>query len=151
PEHADVILVLGGGSDDSRYWRGVELMKAGYADKMVLDAEAGGTGKYGKTNAELAGDFLKRIDAQDTTVCPVYGDSTYGETEDVALSLAPMNVFSLLIVPSDYPTGRAFFFFRPRLPHSRWSIADAFAPYEDGGSPRMPGDNWWKNRRWAKT
>ena len=26
--HADVILILGGGIDDSRYWRAVELKKA---------------------------------------------------------------------------------------------------------------------------
>ena len=150
PEHSDVILVLGGGMDDSRYWRGVDLMKAGYADKMVLDAEAGGE-KYGKSNADLASDFLERIHAQNTTVCPVYADSTYGETEDVARCLAPMKVSSVLIVTSDYHTRRAFDIFKARLPHYRWSIADSFAPYEDGSPQRMAGDNWWRNRRWAKT
>ena len=127
PEHSDVILVLGGGMDDSRYWRAVDLMKAGYADKMVLDAEAGGE-KYGKSNADLASDFLERLRAQNTTVCPVYADSTYGETEDVARCLAPMKVSSVLIVTSDYHTRRAFDIFKARLPHYRWSIADSFAP-----------------------
>ena len=150
PEHADVILVLGGGMDDSRYWRAVELVKAGYADKIVLDAEVGGQ-KYGKSNADLANEFVESTHANNTTVCPVYADSTYGETEDVARCLAPLQVSSVLIVTSDYHTRRAFSIFKARLPHYRWSIADAFAPYEDGGSPRMPGDNWWKNRRWAKT
>jgi len=150
PEHADVILVLGGGMDDSRYWRGVELMKEGYASRMVLDAEAGGE-KYGKSNADLASEFLERIHAQDTTVCPVYADSTYGETQDVARCLAPMKVSSVLIVTSDYHTRRAFSIFKARLPQYQWFVADAYAPYEDGGSPRMAGDNWWKNRRWAKT
>jgi uncharacterized SAM-binding protein YcdF (DUF218 family) len=125
-------------------------MNEGYADKMVLDAEAGGA-KYGKSNADLASDFLQRIHAQHTTVCPVYADSTYGETEDVARCLAPMKVSSVLIVTSDYHTRRAFAIFKARLPHYHWSIADSFAPYEDGGSPRMAGDNWWRNRRWAKT
>jgi len=149
-EHADVILVLGGGFDDSRYWRAVELMKAGYADRMVLDAEAGGK-KYGKSNADLAADFLQSINAENTTVCPVYADSTYGETEDAARCLAPMKASSVLIVTSDYHTRRAFSIFKARLPRYHWSIADAFAPYEDGGPTRMPSDNWWKNRRWAKT
>src|SRR5262249_36246849 len=116
PEHSDVILVLGGGMDDSRYWRGVELMKQGYADKIVLDAEAGGE-KYGKSNADLARDFLERIHAQNTTVCPVYADSTYGETEDAARCLASMKVSSVLIVTSDYHTRRAFSIFKARLPH----------------------------------
>jgi uncharacterized SAM-binding protein YcdF (DUF218 family) len=150
PEHADVLLVLGGGTDDSRYWRGVELMKAGYADKMLLDAEASGE-KYGKSNAELAGDFIERIHAQNTTVCPVYNDSTFGETEDVARCLAPMKVSSVLIVTSDYHTRRAFSIFKARLPRYHWSIAEAFEPYADGAPQRLPGDNWWRNRRWAKT
>lgn len=150
PEHADVILVLGGGMDDSRYWRAVDLMKAGYADKIVLDAEASGK-KYGKSNADLASDFLERVHAQNTTVCPAYADSTYGETEDVARCLAPLKVHSVLIVTSDYHTRRAFAIFKARLPRYHWSIADAWEPYADGGPQRMPADNWWKNRRWAKT
>lgn len=150
PEHADVILVLGGGIDDSRYWRAVELMNAGYADQMVLDAEAGSE-KYGKSNADLASEFLAHIHARNTSVCPVYNDSTYGETEDVARCLAPLKVSSVLIVTSDYHTRRAFSIFKTRLPHYHWSIADSFAPLEHGGSPRMPGDDWWKNRQWAKT
>jgi uncharacterized SAM-binding protein YcdF (DUF218 family) len=150
PQPADVILVLGGGMDDSRYWRAVELMNQGNAGKMVLDAEAGGK-KYGKSNADLAADFLQSVHAKDTTICPVYADSTYGETKDVARCLAPMKVSSVLIVTSDYHTRRALSIFKARLPQYQWFIADAFAPYEDGGSPRMPGDNWWKNRRWAKT
>ena len=150
PAHSDLILVLGGGMDDSRYWRAVELMKAGYADKIVLDAEASSK-KYGKSNADLAGDFLERIHAENTTVCPVYADSTYGETEDVARCLASMKVSSVLIVTSDYHARRAFDIFKARLPRYHWSIADAFEPYADGAPSRMPGDNWWRNRRWAKT
>ena len=150
PKHSDVILVLGGGMDDSRYWRAVDLMNDGYAGKIVLDAEAAGE-KYGKSNADLALDFLQSVHAEHTTVCPVYQDSTYGETEDVARCLAPMKVTSVLIVTSDYHTRRAFATFKARLPQYQWSIADSFAPYEDGAPQRMPGDDWWKNRRWAKT
>lgn len=150
PEHADVIVILGGGMDDSRYWRGADLMNAGYADKMLLDAEAGGS-KYGKSNVELAADFLKRVAAQNTAVCPVYGDSTYGETEDVAHCLAKMKVSSILLVTSDYHTRRALSIFKTRLPQYHFSIGDTFAPYEDGSPQRMPSDVWWKNRRWAKT
>jgi uncharacterized SAM-binding protein YcdF (DUF218 family) len=150
PEHADVILILGGGVDDSRYWRAVELMKAGYADKIVLDAEER-IAKYGKSNPQLAREFLDRVDAQNTTVCPAYGDSTYAETEDAARCLAPMKVSSVLIVTSDYHTRRAFSIFKARLPRYRWSVAGAFVPYEHGTEQRLPADNWWRNRRWAKT
>ncbi len=151
PQPADVILVLGGGMDDSRYWRGVELMALSYANKMLVDAEAGGA-KYGKSNADLASAFLHQIGARNTTVCPVYSDSTYGEVEDVARCLAPMKARSVLIVTSDYHTRRAFSIFQARLPQYRWSIGAAYAPYEDGKTDaRMPSDRWWANRRWAKT
>lgn len=149
-QRSDVIVVLGGGLDDSRYWRAVELMKAGYAPRIILDAEAGGD-KYGKNNAQLAREFLERIHAENTFVCPVYGDSTYAETEDVARCLAPLKVSSALIVTSDYHARRAFSIFKARLPRYHWSIANSYAPYEHGGNERMAGDNWWNNRRWAKT
>jgi len=149
-ERSDVIVVLGGGLDDSRYWRGVELMKAGYAPMMILDAEEGGE-KYGKSNAQLAREFLDHVHAENTSVCPVYADSTYGETVDVAHCLAPLHVSYVLIVTADYHTRRALSIFKARLPNYHWSIADAYAPVEDGSKQRLAGDNWWKNRRWAKT
>lgn len=150
PEYSDLILVLGGGVDDSRYWRGAELMKQGYAGRMVLDAEATDK-KFGKSNADLANELLASVHAQHTTVCPVYSDSTYGETEDVARCLAPMKVSSVLIVTSDYHSRRAFDIFKARLPGYHWSIAGVYAPYEDHTTKRLAGDDWWKNRRWAKT
>jgi uncharacterized SAM-binding protein YcdF (DUF218 family) len=150
PEHSDVIVVLGGGSDDSRFWRAVELTKAGYSDQIMLDAEAF-SARFGKTDADLARDFLSQINAQNTTVCPVYHDSTYGEVQDVARCLEPRKVSSVLLVTSDYHTRRAFSIFKARLPKCHWSIAASYAPYEAGTSQRMAGDDWWRNRRWAKT
>ncbi len=150
PQHADVILILGGGMDDSRYWRAVELMKAGYADRIVLDAEDFFT-KYGKTNADLAREFLARIHAEHVTVCPVYGESTYSETEDVAQCLAPMKVSSVLIVTSDYHTRRAFSIFKARLPRYRWSITGAYAAVPPIPNQILTADKWWKSRQWAKT
>lgn len=150
PEHSDIILVLGGGLDDSRYDRAVELMRAGYSNRILLDAEAFGK-KYGKTSVDLARDYLAQIHAKNTSICPVYHDSTYGETEDVERCLAPLKVTSVLLVTSDYHTRRAFSIFRTRLPQYRWSVAATYAPFEPGAEQRMSGDDWWKNRRWAKT
>jgi uncharacterized SAM-binding protein YcdF (DUF218 family) len=149
-EHSDIIVVLGGGPDDSRYDRAVELMHAGYANRILLDAEAFGS-KFGKTGADLARGFLAESHAENTTVCPVYNDSTYGETQDVERCLAPLNVCSVLLVTSDYHTRRAFSIFKARLPHYHWSIAASYAPIDTTQEQRMAGDDWWKHRRWAKT
>jgi uncharacterized SAM-binding protein YcdF (DUF218 family) len=149
PDRADVIVVLAGGPDDSRYLRAVDLMKSGYAGRIALDAEEGGE-KYGKSNAQLARDFLERIHAENTEVVPVYNDSTYGETEEVSRFLAPLKVSSVLIVTSDYHTRRALSIFEERLPQYHWSVAGAYAPFANGETERLFGDNWWRNRRWAK-
>jgi uncharacterized SAM-binding protein YcdF (DUF218 family) len=150
PQRSDVIVVLGGGLDDTRYDRAVELMHAGYAPRILLDTEAFGK-KFGQTMADLAQEFLDRTHAQNTTVCPVRHDSTYGEVEDVAGCLAPLKVSSALIVTSDYHTRRAYSIFTHRLPQYRWSVAASYAPFRPEESERMAGDDWWKNRRWAKT
>ena len=127
----------------------MELKKEGYADKVVLDAEAFFT-KYGKTNADLAREFLQRIHDGETTVCPLQHDSTYGETEDVARCLAPMKVSSVLIVTWDYHTRRALSIFKARLPHYHWSITGAYAAIPPLPDQSMTADKWWKRRLWAK-
>jgi uncharacterized SAM-binding protein YcdF (DUF218 family) len=149
PHHADAILVLGGGSDDTRYWRAVDLAKQGYADRIVLDAEAF-FGKYGKSNAELAREFLRENHDEHTMVCAVQNDSTYGETEDVARCLAPLNVSSVLIVSWDYHTRRALSIFKARLPHYHWFITGVYTAVPPLPNQILTPDNWWKRRQWAK-
>ena len=150
PHHADVILILGGGLDDSRYYRAVQLMKAGYGNQIVFDAEAFFT-KYARTNADLAKEFLQRIHDRSTIVCPLQNDSTYGETEDVARCLAPLKISSVLIVTSDYHTRRALSIFKARLPKYQWYILGAYAPLDKQAPQKLTADDWWKTRAWAKT
>jgi len=151
PEHADVILVVAGGPDDSRYWRALELMQQGYAGKILLDAEAGGS-KFGRTGAELAQDFLIRNNDRNTTVCPVYEDSTYSEAVYTAKCLERLKASSVLMVTSDYHTRRALSIYRARLPGYHWSVASVYVPYTmPDGTQVITADKWWQNRRWAKT
>src|ERR1035441_2313217 len=42
PKPADLIVVLGGGNNDLRYWNGVRLMQEGYAHHLMLDVFAKG-------------------------------------------------------------------------------------------------------------
>ena len=126
-------------------------MKAGYAPLIVLDAEAGGR-KFGKSGDELATEFVNRSGAGQTVVCPVYEDSTFGETADAQKCLAPLHPKSVLIVTSDYHSRRALSIFRKRLPKYHWAIAGAFTSYTtEGRTEEVTADKWWRNRRWAKT
>jgi uncharacterized SAM-binding protein YcdF (DUF218 family) len=142
PEHADAILVLKGG--EGSYWHAVKLQKQGYADRILLDASVIRM-VYGKSEAELATEFLNRISPLGLAeVCPTVQDSTFGEAADVKRCLARLNISSVLIVTSDFHTRMALSIFQKRLPQYRWSVAASSAPYHDA-------DQWWKHRAWAKT
>ncbi|MGB8769568.1 MAG: YdcF family protein [Candidatus Korobacteraceae bacterium] len=141
PQPADVILVLAGGND-ARYAHAVELQKEGFAERIILDADAS-QNRFGKSDADLAVDFLRENGAIDSEVCPIHEDSTFGEAVDVKRCLQRQKVNSVLIVTSDFHTRRALSIFRKRLPQYEWSVAAASAPYHFA-------NRWWRHRRWAK-
>ena len=72
PEHADLIVVLGGGNNDLRYWNGVRLMQEGYAPHLMLDVFAKGE-TFGNRDIDLARDFVNRTSPGTATVCALAG------------------------------------------------------------------------------
>jgi uncharacterized SAM-binding protein YcdF (DUF218 family) len=142
PQPADVILVLAG-DGAGRYSHAVELQKRGFAERIILDVDAR-PGMFGKSQADLAIDFLREQGSPGSEICPVCADSTFGEAADVKGCLAQRKVNSVLIVTSDFHTRRALSIFQKRLPQYEWSVAAASAPYHDA-------DQWWRHRRWAKS
>jgi uncharacterized SAM-binding protein YcdF (DUF218 family) len=146
PEKSDVILVLAGDSQDQRYRRGMELLRAGYGSHLFLDASSD-SNYFGHTPAEYAESFLRQDAgemASKVSVCPFEEDSTVSETRFVAQCLASLHPGSVLLVTSDFHTARASSIFAQRLPQYRWSVAAA-------QDPRIFGVRWWKHREWAKT
>ncbi len=141
PQPADVILVLAGGTD-SRYGHAVALQKEGLAERIILDADSS-RDRFGKSDADLAADFLRNNGQLGSEVCPIREDSTFGEASDVRRCLERQRVNSVLIVTSDFHTRRALSIFRRRLPQYKWSVAAEFAPYHNA-------EHWWRHRRWAK-
>jgi len=143
PEHADVIVVLGGGNNDLRYWNGVRLMNEGWAPRLLLDVFAKGQ-TFGNMDIDLARDFVVRTTPGQSTVCPVIINSTYGEAKHIADCLRGTGVKSILVVTSNYHTRRALAILQKRLPQYRISIYAAPDPY-------FFGQRWWQTREWAKT
>jgi hypothetical protein len=146
PERSDVIVVLAGDSQDQRYRRGMELLRAGYGSHLFLDASSD-SNYFGRTPAEYAENFLRQDAAEmasKVSVCPFEEDSTVTETRFVAQCLAPLHPGSVLLVTSDFHTARARSIFARRLPRYRWSTAAAH-------DPRIFGVLWWQHREWAKT
>jgi len=147
PERSDAIVVLAGSEVDTRYWRGMELLRAGYGQHLLLDAVSGVN--YGHSLIELAKDFVTRTagpDASRVSVCPVDGDSTKDEAPQAAACLQRLHPppKSVIVVTDDYHTRRALSIFGNRLPQYHWAAAAARNEF-------LFGTPWWKNREWAKT
>ena len=146
PEKSDAIVTLGGGQVDARYWRGLELLRAGYGQHLVVDVLAGGT--YGHLYSDLAADFIAHTagdNASQVSTCVIYGDSTKDEAPQVGACLQRLQPVprSVILVTDDYHTRRALSILRNREPQYHWTPAAA--------SNQFFGQPWWKNREWAKT
>src|SRR5450759_2085923 len=84
PQRSDVILLLAGDVNDTRYWKGIELLRAGYARVMLVDARVDAV-SYGRTPAELTEDFIRRsAGGLAVHVCPTRGASTLQELQSAA-------------------------------------------------------------------
>ena len=146
PERSDVIVVLAGDHNDLRYWRGLELLREGYGQRMLVDAM--GDFIYGRTYAEHAADFVTQSAGDNKAqinICTITNDSTVQETSDVRRCLAQVHPApkSVLLVTNDYHTRRALSIFGTRLPQYHWSSAAV----SDTG---LFGEPWWHKREWAK-
>jgi hypothetical protein len=145
PQKSDAIVVLDGGGD-SRYQKGLELLRQDYGKVLFLDARTD-IRQYGHTPAEWASQFIKETagDLGDRVrVCPTSENGTKFEIRYVAKCLDPVGAKSALIVTSDYNTRRALSTARKVRPNYQWSIAAAYYGPEFNWK-------WWKQREWAKT
>src|SRR5579862_5919781 len=147
PRKSDAIVVLAGSEADTRYWRGMQLLRSGYGQHLFLDAFTGFD--FGHSLTDLARDFVARTagaNAPQVSVCPVEGDSTKDEAPQVGACLQRLQPAprSVILVTDDYHTHRALAIFRNRLPQYRWTVAAA-------NNPARFGTPWWKHREWAKT
>jgi uncharacterized SAM-binding protein YcdF (DUF218 family) len=143
PEHADLIVVLGGPDNDVRYWNGVRLMREGWSPKLMLDVVANSR-TFGNRDLDLAQDFIHKTTPGRSAVCPIIQNSTYGEAWHLADCLRGTGVKSVLVVTSEYHTRRALEILQKRLPDYQISIYAAPDRY-------YFDQRWWQNRQWAKT
>ncbi|MFI5087266.1 MAG: YdcF family protein [Terriglobales bacterium] len=143
PRRSDLILLLAGDENDTRYWKGIELLRTGYAPRMLVDARADGV-SYGRTPAELTEDFIRRsAGGLAVDVCRSRGTSTLQELQSAAACLQPIAPHTILLVTSDYHTRRALAIARQVYPGYSWSVAAA-------NSGLLSAPRWWTDRQIAK-
>ena len=143
PETADVMVVLAG-ETDRRPARALELLKQGYAPKIILDVPERAK-MFQFTELQLAEQYIQSLpEAAGISICPIEGLSTRDEARDVEKCLAQQSGQRVLLVTSDFHTRRALNIFRHQLPGRVFSVAAA-------SDDTQFGTLWWMHRQWAKT
>ncbi len=143
PEHADAIVVLAG-ETQVRPQKGLELLHAGYAPRLILDVSTQER-VFSSSLPELAQRWIDSLpDSQHMTVCPISGLSTKEEAHEAAQCLRRFNAHNVLLVTSDFHTRRAASIFEHEIPSDHFSVAAAY-------NQEVFGSAWWQHREWAKT
>lgn len=142
PQAADVIVVLAG-ETDRRPALAVELMRRGYARRMLIDVPAKAR-VFDTSLRQLAEQYVHQLpEATNVRICLIEGLSTRDESHDLSRCLVHEDGSRILIVTSDYHTRRALSIFRHEIQGKSFSIAAARDDSEFGV-------RWWTNRQWAK-
>lgn len=143
PQHADLIVVLAG-ETEVRPARALQLLRQGYAPRILLDVPANAK-VYDLEETQLAEGYIrKEPEAEAIGVCPIVGLSTRDESRDVGECVKADKPKKILIVTSDFHTRRSLSIFRRQLRGIEFSTAAA-------SDPTQFGARWWSRRQWAKT
>ena len=143
PGNAAIIVVLAGEAEQ-RPERGLQLLRDGYAPRLVFDVPANGR-IFQTSQLEIAQRFIQQLpEAAAVSICPISAVSTKGEVEDTERCLKAFDAHSVLLVTSDYHSRRALSIFGKLLRQYRFEIV----PVSD---PNEFGVKWWERREWAKT
>ena len=143
PKNSDLIVVLAG-ETNYRPARALELLRQGYAPRMLLNVPAEPK-VFGSSEIALAEQFVRGLpESAAITICPIEGLSTKEESHDVAKCLAGAPGNQILIVTSDFHTRRALSILQHEIPSKSFRAAAVH-------DPAQFGVRWWTHRQWAKT
>lgn len=142
PRSADAILVLGGGGDE-RLAQGLRLYEEGLAPVLVTSGEAPYLPDFDTSFAELGADYLARRGVRREVILTLPATtSTYDEALQ-SLALARERGWkTVLVVTSDYHTGRAGLIFR-RIYRGSGVQVCMVAASSDWFTP----ETWWQRER----
>lgn len=144
PVKAEAILVLGGDYTCGRILKAAELVREGYASRIIV---SGGQPQYELQEADLAVQCAVRHGFAREIFVPVYLNafSTRDEAERLKPVLERLGVRRLLVVTSDFHTRRAGMVVR-RVFGPGVEVTMVGAP-----DPSWSSGAWWKNREGQKT
>jgi uncharacterized SAM-binding protein YcdF (DUF218 family) len=143
PARADLVVVLAGDPYGNRILKAAELVKQGYATKVLVSGPAG---FYGLHESDLAIPFAVKHGFPATwfVAFPHEAHSTDEEARLILPELRKRNAHRVLVVTSDFHTRRALHILRARWPdidiHMVAAPDEFFSAY-----------GWWHTREGRKT
>jgi uncharacterized SAM-binding protein YcdF (DUF218 family) len=142
PFRADVIVVLAGDPYGNRILKGAELVKEGFAPKVLVSGPAG---LYDLHECDLAIPFVVRRGYPAEWFIPVPHEAHSTDEEAVVFraELAKLHAHRVIVVTSDYHTRRALRILRSRWPGIEIRMVAAHDEYFTPGG-------WWHNREGRK-
>ncbi len=143
PLHADIAVVLAGDYSGNRIRKAAELVKQGYAPRVLV---SGPSGFYGEHESDAAIRFITRQGYPAAWFIPFPNDShsTREEARAVAAKLRELGLVRADIVTSNYHTRRARTDYAEEAPGLEFSMIAAPDQY-------FTPDGWWKTREGRKT
>ncbi len=143
PVKADMVLVLGGDFYGNRILKAADLVRRGYAPKVLV---SGAPGIYGYNECDLAIPFAEKAGYPASYFLHFEHNatSTKEEADAVTAELRRLGAKRVLLVTSDFHTHRAGKIFRAAAPDLTFYVVSApDAHFTAGG--------WWRDREGRKT
>ena len=142
PQKADVIFVLAGDPAGNRILTAAELVRRGYAPKVLV---SGPEGYYGSHESDLAIPFAERAGYPATYFRPFphSARSTREEVEAAVPEFRRLGFHRVLLVTSNYHTRRAENLFRAAAPEITFIMVEA-------PDLHFTVDGWWHDREGRK-
>jgi len=143
PQKADAVLVLAGDGWGNRILTGAQLVRDGYAPKVLV---SGPDGAYGLYESDLAIPFAAKRGYPEAYFVPLRhsGRSTRAEAVALMPEIRREGIRRMLLVTSNYHTRRAGRIFHEVAPDL--TILVVGAPDRD-----YAPQGWWHNREAQKT
>jgi uncharacterized SAM-binding protein YcdF (DUF218 family) len=140
---ADAVFVLAGDANGHRILKGAELVRQGYAPRVIVSGPAG---YYGSFECDLAIPFAVNSGYPKSYFVPFPNPahSTRDEAAAAATELRGLGAHRVLLVTSLYHTRRAAGDFRAAAPDLTFIVVAAPDEY-------FTPDGWWHNREARKT
>jgi len=140
-ERSDVVFVPAGGLQQ-RYDKALDLLRQGYAERMVADIRAGS--HFGLSTMKMASNYFETQSDISSRIhlCSIKAGTS--ESIQAADCLRELRPKSVLIVTGEFQTRRALLNFSHDMPRYRWSVM----PVQPKRSFPV---KWWTRKNLAKS